>query len=261
MTLLWPRLDAAGMSQRGPIVLRREEGLFPRMASSLTVDDLLTFGDPAEESGGVDSDLLEKAFGAQVTVGPAAFVAGRVTGPDDIVARLMSALRSVVAAGDPHHLRSDGLGYVEASMALALRGNHDDGHRALLPVVDAEAEVAMGQWLAAYYLAQMGDASGYPALTRLLQSNDDFTRLMGARHLVGFLPYDGQVVATETVDVAGRLAELLDDEDPLVSVEIPGLLAEAGVEGLGPVLERAAKKARHKDTRRAAKSVLESLSR
>jgi len=82
---------------------------------------------------------------------------------------------------------------------------------------------------------------------------------MAARHLVGFLPYDGQRVGDETVDVAARLIEHLDDKDKYVSVEIPGLMAEAGVEGLRPALERTAHKGRHKETRRAAKNVLENL--
>jgi hypothetical protein len=48
-------------------------------------------------------------------------------------------------------------------------------------------------------------------------------------------------------------------KDQYVSVEIPGLMAEAGIEGLRPALERTARKGRHKQTRQAAKNVLENL--
>jgi hypothetical protein len=48
-------------------------------------------------------------------------------------------------------------------------------------------------------------------------------------------------------------------KDQYVSVEIPGLMAEAGIEGLRAALERTARKGRHKQTRQAAKNVLENL--
>ena len=241
-------------------MLRREQGLFPRMASSLTEKDLLTITEPADDVDvGVDPDQLEAAFHVRNTVASAAFVAGRVDAAGEIAKRLMAALRTVIGEADPHDLDVNGLGYIEACMALALRGQLEEGHVALRPVVDRDAMVTMGQWLAGYYLAQMGDPSGYPTVVRILGSDDGYTRLMAARHLIGFLPYDGQVIEGETVAVSDRLTEHLDDKDPYVSVEIPDLLAEADGEDLVPLLRRAAKKARHKETRRAAKAVLDRL--
>ena len=116
-------------------------------------------------------------------------------------------------------------------MSLVLRGEHEQGQAALSDVAHS-ALGTMGDHLAAFYLAELGDPSGYGTLVRQLHAPDGYSRQMAARHLVGFLPFDGQRVGDDTVDVRGRLIERFDDTDELVAVEIPGLLAEAQVSGL-----------------------------
>jgi hypothetical protein len=263
VSVVRPRIEAEGLPQRGEVVLRRDRGLFPAMVAGLSPANLLLSGPEPDGEGSdtaIDADVLESAFSNADTVAAAAFVTGRVVGDDDdLTERLLGHLRRVVDGADPRNIDSRGTGYAEAAMSLALRGDLEVGRRALLPMVGEDANVGMGQWLAAYYLAQMGDPSGYPTLMDLLHSEDGFTRLMGVRHLVAFLPYDGQHVDSETVDVRARLVEHLDDPDKYVSMEVPGLLAEAGVEGLSTLLAATAKKGRHKETRQAAKHVLDDL--
>jgi len=219
-------------------------------------------GEPEAPAQEVASELIESAFLSDEpsVIRAAAFVTGRCDPePSRDIAGLVELVKDLVASSDLHALHSGALPYVEAAMAIALQGDAPAGHDALLPLVGGAVPSTMADWLAAFYLAQMGDPAGWPALVGMLEGKDGFTRLMAARHLVGFLPYDQQTVGERKVDVLHRLGERLDDDDPLVSLEIPALLAEAGGIQILDVLTSAVTKARHADTRKAARHVLEDL--
>lgn len=256
-----------GYVGRGPLVIAREEGLFTAFASLLTDSD----ADPdSEPDGDPDSEApltmqtLEDAFGDNddvVAFNAACFLAGRCE-PDEAAdsARLTSLVANIVAPGDPARLRSDAVAYVEAAMSLVLRGESDAGHTALRAVGSGDGANSMADWLAAGYLAELGDPSGYGLVVRLIEKSDPLTRLQAARHIALFLPFDGQTVGGEVVDVRGRLADRLDDDPAgLVSAEIPSLLAEIGGDRVRELLVRAAATARHDDTRRAAARALDHL--
>lgn len=214
------------MPGRTGAVLARERGVFPAMVARLrggatrspgTEDDPLTMDD-------LDAALV----GRDATVLPAAaFVAGRCrpeqSGDDR---RLGELVESILGSVDPQRLASMAPAYVESAMALALRGSPERGHDLLTPLVAPARRRSSRDWLAAYYLAQMGDPCGYPAVLASLASDNEYRRLMAARHLIAFVPYANQGVDGTIVDARAALMACVDDPDPHVSREAPGLLAE-----------------------------------
>lgn len=114
-------------------------------------------------------------------------------------------------------------------MSLALRGDTDRARQALAALI-ANAPDSSVSYLAAFYLAQLGDPSGFPAMKNALRSTNEHTRLMALR---------------------------LVDHDPYVRVEVPYYMAEACVEDLKDLLEPVAQNDRNKDVREAARSILE----
>lgn len=261
---------SAGLPERGPLVLRREEALLPVMVGRLQAgpDEWTTaapdpFADEPDDGGSgptVERSVLLEALADEGRTEPGAFVAGRVRtdGQPSVTEELLAALRAVTEGCDFARMKSRGPACIEAAMAIALLGQPDEGRDLLSEAVRDGSEVLLGQWSAAYYLAQMGDPAGFPALVRMLHDRDDgFTRLMAARHLVAFLPYDGQDVAGVTVDVEAQLIQLLDDRDPLVTREIPALLDEVQPPDLEQVLRPVADGHHHDDTAQAARAVLD----
>lgn len=232
------------------------------MLAQLASGSPLISGPPPAVSDTVERSVLEQALADPMRAPAAAFVAGRVVADGDarLGEELRSALRSILDGLDPRQLDSRGPACVEAAMGMALLGDVPTGQAFLAAAASEDASVPIGKWTAASYLAQMGDPGGFPAMVAMLHDPDGFTRLMAARHLIAFLPYDGQAVADETVDVERLLVDRLDDPDPLVSQEIPGLLAELAPPDLAGILKPVAKRHRHKPTRRAAASVLQDLS-
>lgn len=257
MTVCRPHITDAGLPCRGPLLLARDRGLYPDMVAALQGP-----GRGRGERREPAEATVEAVAGALASPEPAvaragAFVAGRSRAEDDDADRHLTELvTDLVQRSDPARLRSDALPYVEAAMAVALRGDAAVARRALLPLVEPEGHRSMADWLAAFYLAQMGDPSGWPVLLDLLEGTDGFSRLMAARHLVGFVPFDGQVVDGRPVDVVARLAERLDDGDELVAVEVPGLLLELGDPRAGDLVAAAAAGARHRAVRDAARAAL-----
>ncbi len=144
-------------------------------------------------------------------------------------------------------------------MSLALRGDPESAHRLLMPLVADGADSSDG-YLAAFYLAQLGDPSGYPTMLAALRSESDHTRLMAVRHLIAFKPYDGQTIQGKTVDIRAELIQRLKDHAPYVRVEVPYYLAEAGIADLPALLEPVARRDRSRDVREAARDILERFS-
>ena len=250
---------AGGLPNRGKVILKREEALFPMMVGTLREG---VGGARGKRGGqGLTMELLEDAFTSQeiVVLRAAAFLAGRCQ-PDarEDQQRLTALLENLVKSLPVSELDIMARPYVEAAMSLALRGQPDAARRALLPVVTEYANTNQG-YLAAFYLAQLGDPSGYPEMLKALHSKNEHDRLMAVRHLIAFKPFDGQNVRAKTVDVRAQLLERLKDRDAYVRVEVPFLLEEAGITGLKEILGPVAKSDRNKDVREAAGAVMERL--
>ncbi|MBV9280120.1 MAG: hypothetical protein JOZ41_08580, partial [Chloroflexi bacterium] len=201
----------AGLPHREDIILKRERNLF-----SSRVDQLMGRGKGESEkrAESVPMKSLEDALaGRDATVLPAAaFLAGRCKpdapeGPQKLTALLRDLLDSLPA----DNLDIMAGAYIEAAMSLALRGDQEVARQALTPLVTDGSSATSEAYLAAFYLAQLGDPSGYPAMVRALHSKSEHTRLMAARHLIAFKPYEGQTVGDRRVDVRAELAERLKD--------------------------------------------------
>jgi hypothetical protein len=144
-------------------------------------------------------------------------------------------------------------------MSMVLTGHREEGQRRLTEVVDHADWVNNYRFLAAYYLAQLGDARGWTVIVRDLADEEAHTRLMATRHLLGFVPFDGTVVDGEVIDVRDRLLTALQDKDPYVANEVPVLLLEAGAPDIEEVLVKASKRPYHHDVRDAALHALQHL--
>ena len=219
-----PRIDDGGFPGRTALVLARERATYEPF-----VAQLLGRGksEPTGAAAELTTALLEAGLrsGGPTELVAAAFLAGRCDpGDDEASAHIGELLEELVEDldVDVEDLDSDARPLIEALFSLVLRGEGDDA----LPRLEAlAADGGAGtthDWLAAAYLAQLGDGSGWPAMLAALGNIDAHTRLMATRHLAYFLPYDGQVVAGETVDVRARLVERLDDRDAYVAREVPG---------------------------------------
>ncbi len=248
---LRPRIEDCGFPGRTNVVLSRERNLYAQMSAELSSVDPAgasvdhepdidhepiidhepdVDGEPGAGSGAITLAQLEAVLTRPSSdhLQAAAFVAGRSAAADsDGDTRIDTMLRELVSALDRPDLGSGALAYVEAAMSLALRGHAAEGTRLLHSRLAPGARASFADWLAAFYLAELGDASGWSTITTLLASSHGFTRLMAARHVIGFLPVDGTDVGGDRVDIVAALEALSDDSDPLVAQEIPALLAEA----------------------------------
>jgi hypothetical protein len=258
------RIDASGLPHRGPAILDRERTRAVHEILSLQYGGIV-IADPATEPTDVAFGLLDAGFAPDedgdvdgVKTPGAAFVAGRCDVDDDAAAdRIDERLRWVIGALDPDDLSAWAPAYIESAMALALRG-HDEGVATLAALVGGGRTPGTdADHLAAYYLAQTGDPSGWPAIVAELGHKNDHYRMIAARYLLAFRPYDGQVVEGETVDVRGRLVALLEDDDTAMTAQIPALLLEAEVDGDVELLESIAKTHRHVEARDVAEDLLD----
>jgi hypothetical protein len=249
-----PWIVDAGLPQRGDLILQRERNLYP-----LTISRLLGRRqelDFDEAAGLLTMEMLESAFAGRqpAPLIAAAWLAGRCQ-PEDprdqerLTALVGDFLRSV-PSGNPGVLARPA---IEAAMSLALRGDPGAGRDALVALLETAPDES---YLAAFYLAQLGDPSGYPAMLRALRHPNEHIRLMAARHLAAFKPFDGEVVSGVTVDVRSELLQRLRDHDAYVRIEMPYYLAEVDAEGLEDLLRPVARKDRNKQVRQAARDVL-----
>jgi hypothetical protein len=252
-----------GYAGRTRFVLEREGNLYGIYAASIAVsgesesESMLSEPGPIE---GVTFAQLKASFACDdvTRVAAAAFIAGRSRAKEPSVhSAIDQMLVEFINARQPGKLGADARAYVEASMAIVLRGDLEHGRVALTAVGRNGGAGTMADYLAAFYLAQLGDSSGFLTIVSLLDGDDGFGRLMAARHLIGFMPYETKVVDELVVNVRARLLDRIDDRDELVAREIPALLAEAGYDSLHDDLKAIAKKARHQSTRRAAQALLD----
>jgi hypothetical protein len=229
-----PAIDAGGLPNRDGPLLARDERLWPHQARALS-DGLATGGRGGVKKGGsvpaITVGQIEAGFESddRRSVAAAAFLAGRSrTDDDDDRERFRTWAAAFVDRLDPSNLRTSAGAYIEAAMSLALLGDGDRARTALQAVVTG-ARSTRG-YLAAYYLAQLGDPSGWPAMVADLHSDSEHTRLMAVRHLLAFRAFDGTTVGDEIIDLRARFAEAANDSETYVTNEVPGLLEEAGLE-------------------------------
>ena len=145
---------------------------------------------------------------------------------------------------------------IEAAMSLALRGNIERAHKTLLNLLHSPDPLG-DQYKAAFYLAELGDPSGYPALLATLQSNIPHYRLMALRHALAFHQYDGQPVKNTPIDVLQLLTARLKDPDPIVRSEVPFYLEELHPPNLRELLQPIEQSDPSHQVRTAARIVLD----
>lgn len=233
-----PYISSAGLPWRTAPLLDRERNAYDAMAAMLRggAPGLLTL---AQLSVALASDQPGVAY-------TAAFLAGRCSAGDaDGDGALTDRLRALASgkgcdanpdtdardASDAGSHQADVA--IEAAMALVLRGDPAHGKAALISHLHAPDPLG-DQYKAAFYLAQLGDPSGYGALVDTLNSPIAHYRLMAVRHALAFAPYHGRLVSARRVDVASLLYERLADDEAMVRSEVPFYLEE-----LAPVNLRA----------------------
>ncbi len=247
MTQIQPRIEPSGFPARTELVLARERQLWPIHAArvggadpeDLTCDAVMT------ALTGQDMDAL--ASGAWL-VGRA-----RVAGGDPGLGSAAERRAKKLDRADDY----EALAFLEAQMSLALADRSVRKRKANLSDFVRKIDSLYVQ-LAAYYLAQLGDPSGWPAMMGVARGRNEQGRIVAARNLVGFLPYDGQAVGGVTIDVVGALRAGLADTSAFVRREAPALIAEAAGAGARPLIEALAA-SDDDEVRAAAISVLDQL--
>lgn len=220
-------IAADGLPHRTEAVLRRERGRVPAYIGRLQGGS--GKGEPDDDPAPPTVGDLVGALAQRdpVTLGVAAFLAGRCRVEGEPAAALDRALHDLVASTPAGELDLLVEGYVEAALSIGLRGDPAAARAALRPLVSGAGD-GSSHWEAAAALAQLGDASGWPGLLRDLREGIEHVRLMAARQLIVFVPYDGQEVDGSTVGVEAELRRLADDPSEWMCGEFPGLLEEAG---------------------------------
>jgi len=250
------RIHDAGLVNRTPQVLQRELHLVGAMVLRM---EQRPKGNPEQAAERLTMGALTACFKKPLatTLPAAGWLAGRCTAPDAAGSALLeSSLRDALASLDVHRLGAHGPAYVECAMSMGLRGDADAAVAALQAIAAGGGAGSTHDWQGAYYLAQYGDTSGWAAIVAALGSGDEHSRLMATRHLFVFIPYDGTTRDGLLIDAAARLAAALDDPSEYVAVEVPGLLAEAGLDDIRELLADAAAPGRPASVRAAAADVL-----
>ena len=208
---------AAGLAGRTEAILKRERESFVSRVHQLIAP---TMSEP--RPGEVLTTAMlhrgaDSRDGIQVTA--AAFMAGRCRASDEKAdARLAKLLRKIAESRNAS-------ARTEAAMSLVLRGEKDAGIK-LLREVAKDKDPFGYAWLEAYYLAQAGDPSGFPVIVGMLRGGDIQNRIMAARHLIAFRPFDGQTIEGQKVDIRALLLERLADQSNMVRQEMPSILDE-----------------------------------
>jgi hypothetical protein len=230
------------------VVLAREQREYPaRVRAALG-------GGRSESTPTLTVGRLDDVFAAADgrSLPDAAWLAGRsTTGRDEDLVHFAEQVRGVLGAHEVDDLRSFAASYVEAALSLALLADPDAARDALRPLISGEV-ASTRAYLAAAYLAQLGDPSGWPALLADLDSSSEHTRLMATRNLVSFAAFDGTRVGTHDVDVRAALVARLADDAVYVAREVPEILFDCGVADVVEILEDAAVNGQSEELRDAA---------
>ena len=215
-------ITSAGLPHRTEPLLARERRSFPDMVASL-----FTSAKGEAATPPLTAEALSQALGSSdpIKAYAAAFLIGRCRATDPTVDQALTHCLEVLLRkqGKPAAPGSDIL--IEAAMSLILRGKTKPGRETLLHLLHSTTPLG-DQYKAAFYLAQLGDTSGYGALLGALQSDIPHYRLMALRHALAFAQYDGQIVNGTTIDVRKLLVDCLADPDEIVRSEVPFYLEE-----------------------------------
>jgi hypothetical protein len=253
-----PAIGDAGLIQRTAALIERDVRQYP-MAVNAIVVGIDVKGEPPNDEPLPHETLLESLErdpdGANQ---PAAFIAGRcTTGDADADAVTLHRLQQLADSFDPAHLRYEASTYVEALLALALLGQVDTSRSRLTDLVTIPEYNSIAAASAAEALAQLGSPAGYTLLHGELHDKDDpHGRMMATRRLLAFVPYDGQVVGSLTIDVRRDLLGRLKDRDDDVAAEVPGLMLETGLDGIVDDVRAATSRPYSKAVRAAAERAL-----
>jgi hypothetical protein len=251
-----PNIVNAGLPQRAEVILQRERNMFPLIVSGLQGNRK---GIP-EGKVILTVEMLEEAFHSQdsLILSNVAFLAGRCQADmPGFLERMKFNLRNIINTLTVDEMDTMVLPFIQAAMSLALLGEIELARRVLTPLVKEKSDIVSENYLAAFYLAQIGDPSGYPSILKTLSSNNEHYRLMAARQLIGFKPYQGQIINGTPVDIQNELIKRLKDKSVYVRLEAPHLLAEAGIENLKEILLSISKNDKNKEVRQAALDELE----
>lgn len=240
-----PNITSAGLPWRTALLLERERNAYDAMVA------MLLRGVPGPVTLGQLGQALDSSEPAQAYT--AAFLAGRCSaGQAGGDGALTDRLRTLAATT----IDSDVA--IEAGMALVLRGDPAHG-RAVLTGRLRAPDLLGDQYKAAFYLAQLGDPSGYGVLAATLHSDIPHYRLMALRHALAFAPYHGRLVDGQRVDVAALLYARLADDDEMVRSEVPFYLEELAPGDLRARLEQAEQTDASASVRIAARMVLDRI--
>src|SRR5262245_37459658 len=176
----------AGLPYRTERLLARERRSFSSMVGSLFTRAKGQIDIPPLTAEALTAALTSNEPGRAYA---AAFLIGRCRAVDATVdAGLTERLEEILATSPPPDVA------IEAGMSLALRGRAQRGLQVLRAAL-ASTHPLGDQYKAAFYLAQIGDSSGYPALVKTLHSDIPHYRLMALRHALAFVPYHGHNVS------------------------------------------------------------------
>lgn len=243
-------IASAGLPFRTERLLARERRSFPAMQAGLFSSGKGSVALAPPLTGGALARALASSEPGRAYA--AAFLIGRCRARDvsvdtALTRRLEAGARAAAGGSDTG---------IEAAMSLVLRGELARGTGALRAVL-AATPPSDDRYKAAFYLAQIGDPSGYPALVDTLHGAIPHYRLMALRHAAAFVPYDGRTVDGMVVDVRALLVERLSDPDDLVRSEVPFYLEELEVGDLRALLEPVQRTDPSTAVRAAAQMVLE----
>jgi HEAT repeat protein len=230
------------------VLLAREQRAFPSMAASLFTPGKGETTPRPLAAEALDQALASKEPGRAYT---AAFLIGRCQIQDTAVEKALTRRLEETLDGTPEPDVA-----IEAAMSLALRGNVERGRQTLRALLNSPHPLG-DQYKAAFYLAQMGDPSGYGALVKTLHSEIPHYRLMAMRHAIAFAPYGDQKVNDIVVDVRKLLVERLADPDELVRSEVPFYLEELQIPDLRTLLQPVEQHDPSPSVRTAARIVLD----
>ena len=246
----------AGLPHRTEPLLDRERRSFPSMINSLFTTDK---SEP-DTAPPLTAEAITQALASTepMRAFTAAYLTGRSRSDDPAVDQSLTqnleTLLTQSQEGVNPTTPNDVL--IEAAMSLALRGDPTRARQALRNLLRSPDPLG-DQYKAAFYLAELGDPSGYPALLATLQHEIPHYRLMALRHALVFHQYDGQTVNNTTIDVLQLLTARLHDPDPLVRSEVPFYLEELHPSNLCDLLQPIEQTDPSPDVRTAARIVLD----
>lgn len=222
-------LDGKGaeLPHRTAVMIERDRGAVS--AASHTLHGTSDRG-RGRTTPAVTTSALHAAAGSEVEAlrQAAAVLIGRcATGDADADARLGKVLDGLAAESEARAVR------VEAVVSQLLRGG-GEAAKASLRAIAGSGEGDAAAVTAAAWLAQAGEASGWPAVASGVAAGDATRRVAALEAAVAFGPLQGEKVGSGAdgnggaVDAFGVIAGAIADEAVTVRQNVPRWLVEVG---------------------------------